>query len=164
MFKPTIIAAFAAVTLLAGLPGSAVANPTNDLAERCAAAGGRMSETGNCIYPDGSVEGCIRWENGELDCTRSDPEPHSNAYVNKLSKSLTRVPVKVIKLPIPHGPMTVETVKKNKTAKPPAAVVTNNKPTKVGSSSFKAKSTVSANPAPAMTSSPMRVTKPLKIK
>jgi hypothetical protein len=116
MFKLTLTTAFVAVSITLAMPGVAIASPEDDFRDRCVEAGGTFSN-GTCKYPDGSTEQC---EFGEDDWACYRDTPPKPTLIKNFGK-LVNIPVKIVKTPIPPGPVeksaTIRTVKPSHSVK-----------------------------------------------
>lgn len=110
MIKFALTAALVIGSLAVATPSIALADQQEDFEQNCIAQGGTL--TGDtCKYPNGRVEtctfeadisGCYSY-GGDEDDDGTDDVP----VVHKLTGVFVNVPVKVVKQPVPHGPMTL---------------------------------------------------------
>ena len=112
MLKTVLTTAFIAVSIGLAMPGAALASPEDDFRDRCVNAGGTFTN-GECKYPDGSTEYCT-FGDDDWACYRdSPPKP---TLIKNFGK-LVNIPVKIVKTPIPPGPVeTTVTIRKLKPA------------------------------------------------
>lgn len=113
MIKTVLTTAFVACSLVA-LPLPALAGPQDDFRHRCEEAGGTYAD-GTCKYADGSTEQCAFSED-DWACYRDNPPQPARL---KNTGKLVNIPVKIVKMPIPPGP--VETATTISKARPSAS-------------------------------------------
>lgn len=100
MIRIALTTAFVAISIGLAMPGMALASPEDDFRDRCLAAGGTFTD-GTCKYPDGSTEQCMFGED-DWACVRDTP-PKPTLFKN--FGKLVNVPVRIVKTPIPPGPV-----------------------------------------------------------
>lgn len=105
MLKTALTTAFVVCSFGLAMPAPVLAGPMEDFAQRCADGGGTMVGS-TCHYPGGTQETCGGDEEmwGCISFTDEDDEDEA-PVVRKKFPTLFNIERKVIKKPIPHGPV-----------------------------------------------------------